>query len=475
MRTWNRTHARRVKFYGFDMQFPAEAALDVLDYLECVAPQMAAASATALQPLCNDFSAGRFGFLPEATRAEALAEIEHLERAFARERAAWVVATGALEWHLARLSLKVLGQSAGMQILRLDPKSAPISPRDVPMADNIAALLEAEGPDAKAVVWAHNGHVEREQRHLTHDGQPDANMGTRLHELLGAKHLVVGFAFNRGSFQALGPDGVLVSHTVGPAPEGSLDGLLAKAEMPLLLLPTATAPEAGPVADWLGARPPARCIGAGYLAEHADHYLAPTDPRRSYDVLAFVATTTAARPNASGRRQPVPLRVDLVPAPVNLALAGSGGVPEGWRWSGARAGYRLAPSREPSPAGGRSVSIARASAPWRWGQATLEQDFSAEPWRGRRLRFSAAVRTEVHGHGAQIMVEICPSAESEFSSRRPSSIAVLDLPVRSPHWGRYEVVIDVPETAYSLTIGLALFGNGEAWFGDLEVAGEAGG
>ena len=31
MRAWNRTQARKVKFYGFDMQFPTEAALNVLD------------------------------------------------------------------------------------------------------------------------------------------------------------------------------------------------------------------------------------------------------------------------------------------------------------------------------------------------------------------------------------------------------------------------------------------------------------
>jgi erythromycin esterase len=33
IRSWNRSHARNIKFYGFDMQFPAEAALGVLDYL----------------------------------------------------------------------------------------------------------------------------------------------------------------------------------------------------------------------------------------------------------------------------------------------------------------------------------------------------------------------------------------------------------------------------------------------------------
>ena len=44
MRIWNSTHTRKVKFYGFDMQFPTEAALRLLDYLKRVAPDLAAAS-----------------------------------------------------------------------------------------------------------------------------------------------------------------------------------------------------------------------------------------------------------------------------------------------------------------------------------------------------------------------------------------------------------------------------------------------
>src|SRR6266700_1205944 len=68
MRAWNRTHERKVKFYGFDMQSPTEAALGVIDYLGRVAPELAAASETPLWPLCDDFSAGRFHLLAGATR-----------------------------------------------------------------------------------------------------------------------------------------------------------------------------------------------------------------------------------------------------------------------------------------------------------------------------------------------------------------------------------------------------------------------
>jgi hypothetical protein len=50
-----------------------------------------------------------------------------------------------------------------------------------------------------------------------------------------------------------------------------------------------------------------------------------------------------------------------------------------------------------------------------------------------------------------------------------AAIGMVDRPVRSPHWRRYAVEVDVPEQAHSIVIGLALAGNGASWFGDLEL------
>src|SRR5262249_47247254 len=154
------------------------------------------------------------------------------------------------------------------------------------------------------------------------DKKPVPNMGSRLHELFDRQQLVVGFAFNQGSFQAIEAGRGLVNHTVAPAPEGSLDHALAAADMPVFLLDLATAPVAGPVADWLSSRPLTRSIGAVYSAEYAAKYLQAADPRREYDVLAFVENTTAARATEAGRRPHSPKR-DLAPTAVNLALAGN--------------------------------------------------------------------------------------------------------------------------------------------------------
>ena len=50
-----------------------------------------------------------------------------------------------------------------------------------------------------------------------------------------------------------------------------------------------------------------------------------------------------------------------------------------------------------------------------------------------------------------------------------AAIAMVQRPVRAPRWARYSAQIDVQEDAQSIVIGLALAGNGAAWFGDLEL------
>jgi hypothetical protein len=46
---------------------------------------------------------------------------------------------------------------------------------------------------------------------------------------------------------------------------------------------------------------------------------------------------------------------------------------------------------------------------------------------------------------------------------------MIQPPVRSAQWQIYTIELAVPADADSITIGLALAGNGAAWFGDLAL------
>src|SRR5262245_28356138 len=54
VRAWNMAHDRKVKFYGFDMQWGTPSALHLLDYLRRVAPDLAAASEAPLSPVLRN-------------------------------------------------------------------------------------------------------------------------------------------------------------------------------------------------------------------------------------------------------------------------------------------------------------------------------------------------------------------------------------------------------------------------------------
>ena len=70
--------------------------------------------------------------------------------------------------------------------------------RDRHMFDTLCCLLEAKGPDAKAVVWAHNSHIG--DARFTDMGQSrgELNIGQLCRERFGAEAALVGFGTHTG-------------------------------------------------------------------------------------------------------------------------------------------------------------------------------------------------------------------------------------------------------------------------------------
>jgi erythromycin esterase len=465
MRWWNARNARKVKFYGFVTDYADVAALGLIDFLARVAPDLAAECRTTLAPLTSDFTAGLLGQLADARREDMFACLAKVSAAFVQERSRWAAATSALDWHVGRLNAKVLDQAARFEINRR------YTSHDRVMAENVCALLEAEGPDAKAVLLSHNDHASR----VTDDD--GKSMGGYLDEMVGRAQRVIGTSFDRGAFRARGyPAGELKDHTVSAAPSGSFDAVLAQARLPLFALDLANAPREGAAAAWLASEMAMRHIG-GIYGFPSDNKLGVTytgmlRPRERLDAVMFVAETTATRPSNPEIPRPAPV---VLSAPSNLELSGDG-VPPGWRLGGIARRYApaAAVSDCPSPRGGRTVRLSR-DAPWRWGDGRLVQRISAQAFRGQRLRFAAAVRTEAtrSGAGALLYLQFLAKpdeGESLFFGAPLATAASSAEPVQSPHWTTLAVEADVPETADTFVIGLVVTSNGAVWFGDLELA-----
>nr|WP_246357477.1 erythromycin esterase family protein [Pyxidicoccus fallax] len=289
MRRYNEdpAHRRKLKFYGVDMQSPIQAAANVDAYLR----QVDATYAKQVgEPLT--LMTGKDVWRLEKERLAAVGEtLKEVARRFDSRRGEYTRRSSREAWALARQDLTVLSQCVAKMLDLHDYDF-----RDRSMAENLRWVLEFEGPGAKAVFWAHNGHVARGP------GEWTANPAGRwLARSFGKGLYVFGFAFNQGSFQAMrmptadapAPRGV-DEFTVPPAPEDSLDAALASTGLPLLALDLRAVPASGPVREWW--RRALRTRDPGALYSHEGYPLSTSRNLELYDGLLFVERTTRARP-----------------------------------------------------------------------------------------------------------------------------------------------------------------------------------
>jgi len=166
---------------------------------------------------------------------------------------------------------------------------------------------------------------------------------------------------------------------------------------------------------------------------------------------------------------------DQGPLNPNLEDGTLGEVPAGWFLPGPsrQAGYRAQLSEDRPQEGKRCVLLSREAADRAAGFGNLMQSFDATPYRGRRIRLLAAVRTEVAGAGnrAQLWVRV---------DRKGGQVGFFDnmgdRPIADATWRDYEIVGDVAEDAEGIALGLLLIGNGRAWLDAvrLEIVGKVG-
>ncbi len=465
-------HPQKVKFYGFDMQSAPRAVKVTLDYLRAVDPDEALAADHPLAVLANPYTEREFMSQSAEQQEAAASAIRAVLRRFDDRRAEYVSRTDSTSWALARQHARIVAQYIESMTRFITQTGCQV--RDSTMAENIRWILEREGPEAKMVVWAHNGHVS------TGPGW----MGAHLREALGTDMVVFGFAFNQGSFQAIEMPvpsvGGLRSFTVGPAPEESLDGMLAAAGLRLAAIDFRKLPGEGPVADWWSVPHETRNLGSGYSEGVASLVWVPRIVNHLYDALLFIESTTSARPNPGGRR----VGRSLLDVPANLDFEDGepGAPPEGWSFGPRQGGFDdvvatlrdfdfdVTTSENQPYQGEQSAMISRP--PGRhYGEAfgLLGQRIDAAAYRGKRVRLRAAIRTEVTGPGNQAYLWLHVTKKLAFPPSTAFYDDMSDRPITNREWQEYEIVGEVPEDAEIIDYGMALVGDGRAWIDAVSV------
>jgi hypothetical protein len=129
--------------------------------------------------------------------------------------------------------------------------------------------------------------------------------------------------------------------------------------------------------------------------------------------------------------------------------------------------YRIGLDRSVSHGGSSSGHVtARTNTPDGYG--TLMQSIRADNFRGKRVRFSAFVKSRSITGGAGLWMRVDGNGGiMAFDNMMNRSLS------GTTDWTRVSVVLDVPTDADGLSLGLLLNGGGEAWVDDasLDVVG----
>ena len=465
-------HTKKVKFYGFDMQSGTRALKNIQAYLNEAALESAGLlkESAPLSLIMNPYTASDVADLSAGEKREALQVIAEISADLVENRERCIAQTGEKAWEISLLHTRIATQCLMNKLPAADPMKRPAI-RDSSMAANIQWIMEQEGPDAKMVVWAHNGHVATQEN----------MMGEFLREKYGANMVVFGFVFNQGSFQAMdmpfvGTGRGLRAFHLKPMPEESFDATLAAAGHPYAAIDLRELPDEGYVADWFARPHKSRSIGAVFNSDAAAFAASFSEieiqqPGELYDAILFVDETTAARPNPGGAiSRPRSL---ISPENTGFEKGDPGLIPEGWRadkYRLANFDFTVETSVEEPHQGEKCVKISRK--PGRhYGETygSLSQRIDAAPYRGKSIELIAMVRTDLEGPGNYAYLWLSAGRAGFGPQSRLGSDNMKDRPITVSRWESFRIILDIPEEAQWITYGMALTGEGSAWFDQIEL------
>jgi hypothetical protein len=112
----------------------------------------------------------------------------------------------------------------------------------------------------------------------------------------------------------------------------------------------------------------------------------------------------------------------------------------------------------------RPSAYLKSTTPVIHGFGTLMQQFNADHYLGKRVRFSALVKTEEAQDWAGLWMRV---------DKGPKMLVFDNMenrPIRgTSDWRRYDVVLDVPQEATGIFFGVLLSGSGEVWLNDARI------
>jgi erythromycin esterase-like protein len=168
--------------------------------------------------------------------------------------------------------------------------------RDTHMFETLINILDAQGPDARAVVWAHNSHIGDARFTDMGRERDELNIGQLCRQHFGEDAALIGFGTHTGTVAAADDwDAPMQVKAVKPSREDSYERLCHDSGVERFLLDLKAGPE--PLRKALARWRLERFIGVIYRpqTELQSHY-AQADLTRQFDAYVWFDETTAVKP-----------------------------------------------------------------------------------------------------------------------------------------------------------------------------------
>jgi erythromycin esterase-like protein len=302
---WLRQHnARRpyegmCGFYGLDLYNLSASMQAVIDFLEREDPELAKAAHRrygCLDPWAEEPALyGRNALLEGYARCE-IGVVQMLKDLLQKQVDCF--AEECDEWLDAQANARLVKNAEAYYRVMYYGSAESWNLRDTHMFETLNMILDAKGPDSKAIVWAHNSHIGNAAFTDMGMNRDELNIGQLTKEKFGRKARLIGFGTHAGTVAAADDwDEPMQIKRVRPSLPDSYERTAHESEVPSFLLDLREGERNERLAGELLEPRLERFIGVIYRPEterwsHYSHAILP----RQFDAYVWFDETDAVTP-----------------------------------------------------------------------------------------------------------------------------------------------------------------------------------